>query len=298
MIRLLHFFLLIGVTTAAFAAEPFVLVVMDPLSKPLSCDCVRGYAQREYKLLADHLESSLGREVEVVWFESLREALGETGGKADLVIGKHSVILADIKATSHPLRPIARLTDKNGDVTQKGLIVVRRDDPAKQLSGLEGYRVLFGPTEAEEKSSAAEQALKNAGVTLAKKPKRFGACSEAAIALMELPQDVDAAAVISSYAEPLLAGCGAIKKGDLRIVGETEPVPFVTAFVSADLDPSEQRQVQLALVGAGTDPKILTGLETLAGFVPWTEPEPKSAKLSKTTSKKKKIAKARTQSAP
>ena len=38
-------------SAAAVAAEPFVLVVMDPLSKPLSCDCVRGYALREYKWL-------------------------------------------------------------------------------------------------------------------------------------------------------------------------------------------------------------------------------------------------------
>ena len=59
---------------AAANAEPFVLVVMDPLSKPLSCDCVRGYAQREYKLLAKHLEQSLGREDKVVWYESLAEA--------------------------------------------------------------------------------------------------------------------------------------------------------------------------------------------------------------------------------
>ena len=29
------------------ASDPLVVVVMDPLSKPLSCDCVRGYAQRE-----------------------------------------------------------------------------------------------------------------------------------------------------------------------------------------------------------------------------------------------------------
>ncbi len=87
--------------TTLWAAEPFVLVVMDPLSKPLSCDCVRGYAQREYKLLADHLESSLGKEVKVVWYESLAEALDETAGRADLVIGKHSVVLADEKATGY-----------------------------------------------------------------------------------------------------------------------------------------------------------------------------------------------------
>jgi len=39
-----------------------------------------------------------------------------------------------------------------------------------------------------------------------------------------------AATVISSYAQPLLEGCGTIKKGDLRVIGETDPMPFVVAF--------------------------------------------------------------------
>jgi ABC-type phosphate/phosphonate transport system substrate-binding protein len=267
--------------TAVCAADPFVLVVMDPLSKPLSCDCVRGYAQRDYQLLASHLERSLGAEVKVLWFESLAAALDETGGRADLVIGKHSVVVADMKATGHGLRPIAQLTGKDGDVNQKGLVVVRGDDSATMLSELRGYRVLFGPVDAEEKSSAAEAALVTAGVDLPDKRERHGACSEAATALLDMPPDVNVAAVISSYAEPLLEGCGSIKKGDLRVVGETKPVPFVTAFVSAELNPAMQEQVLLSLVTAGTKPELLTGLETLAGFVPWNEPSDAAADVKK-----------------
>ena len=270
-------------TAALWAAEPFVLVVMDPLSKPLSCDCVRGYAQREYKLLAAHLERSLGREVKVVWFESLAEAIDETAGKADLVIGKHSVVLADEKTTGYALTPIAQLTGKDGEVTQRGLIVVRKNDAAKTLSDLRGYRVLFGPPEAEEKSSAAEESLLAAGVELPETRQRHGACSEAATALLDFSDSVLAAAVISSYAEPLLAGCGAIKKGDLRVVGETKPVPFVTAFVSEALDSAAQEQVLLSLITAGTNPELLIGLETLAGFVPWSDASDRDDTLKKKT---------------
>lgn len=258
--------------TAAAAADPFVVVVMDPLSKPLSCDCVRGYAQRDYQLLADHLESTLGTEVEVVWFESLAEALDQTGGRADLVIGKYSVVVADMNSTGYALKPIAQLTGKDGDVNQKGLVVVRGGDRATTLGDLRGYRVLFGPAEAEEKSSAAEAALLAAGVELPEPRERRGACSEAATALLEFPAQVQAAAVISSYAEPLLEGCGSIKKGDLRVVGQTQPVPFVTALVSEELDPATQKQVLLSLITAGTKPEFLIGLETLAGFVPWSQP--------------------------
>jgi len=259
------------VCCVAVGADPFVLVVMDPLSKPLACDCVRGYAQRDYDLLAAHLEQNLDRPVKVVWFESLAKALEETDGQADLVVGKHSVVLADAKSTGQALKPIMRLTDKKGSVTQTGLIVVRKADQAKQLSDLTGYRILFGPEEAEEKSSAAEAVLRADGVDLPEKRECHGACSEATTALMELPSDVNAAAVISSYAQPLLEGCGSIKKGDLRVVGETRPVPFVTAFVNKGLDSKTEQQVTLALVMVTTKAELLIGLETLVGFVPWKQ---------------------------
>ncbi|MFK8113042.1 MAG: PhnD/SsuA/transferrin family substrate-binding protein [Rubripirellula sp.] len=255
--------------TTSLADDAFVLVVMDPLSKPLSCDCVKGYAQRDYELLGKHLESSLGKPVKVVWFESLAEALGDTAGKADLVIGKHSVVLADVQSTGYHLKPLAQLTGKDGSVTQKGLVVVRAADKAKSLADLNGYRVLFGPEDAEEKSSAPAVALEAAGVKLPKKRERFGACSEAAAALLEIPNDVKAAAVISSYAEPLLEGCGSIDQGDLRVVGESQPVPFITAFVSEQMDAEAQEQLLVSLVTAGIKPEVLVGMETLAGFLPW-----------------------------
>ena len=54
------------------AAEPaLTLVVMDPLAAPLSCPCVKGYAQRDYTKLGAHLEKALGRPVQVLFGESL-----------------------------------------------------------------------------------------------------------------------------------------------------------------------------------------------------------------------------------
>ena len=49
------------------AVGPLVVVVMDPLAKPLSCPCVAGYAQRDYEKLGEALESALGREVKIVF---------------------------------------------------------------------------------------------------------------------------------------------------------------------------------------------------------------------------------------
>ena len=57
-------------------ARPLQLVVMDPLSAPLSCPCVEGYAQRKYEALAKHLEGKLKREVKVTFNCVVAEGVG------------------------------------------------------------------------------------------------------------------------------------------------------------------------------------------------------------------------------
>ena len=95
--------LLVGAGSAVTHAEevnakPLSLIVMDPLAAPLSCPCVEGYAQRKYEVLAKHLESAVGKPVRVTFSESLSGALKKSGGEADLIIGKDSVVRADAAA--------------------------------------------------------------------------------------------------------------------------------------------------------------------------------------------------------
>jgi outer membrane protein assembly factor BamB len=51
-----------GAAMSGGAEEPraFSLIVMDPLAAPLSCPCVKGYAQRDYQKLADYDQDTLG----------------------------------------------------------------------------------------------------------------------------------------------------------------------------------------------------------------------------------------------
>ena len=104
--------------------SPLRIVVMDPLAERLSCPCVRGYAQRKYDRLGAFLGKRLGCAVRVVYGESLAEILGRTGGKADLIIGKQSVIVYDAAQLGKPVRPIAMLTSKTGSTVLTGLFVV------------------------------------------------------------------------------------------------------------------------------------------------------------------------------
>lgn len=250
------------------ADEGLTMVVMDPMSAPLACACVQGYAQRKYEFLGKFLEQQLGTKVKVHWAGALSSALEESMGKADIVIGKRSVVEADSRETQIPLSPIAELTGKDGKTTQWGLVVVRKDDAAKKLEDLAGYQILFGKKEADEKYAAPKKLFADKKVAIAEKEECIGACSEAVTNLMDMEPGTKVAAVISSYAKPLLEGCGTIKKGDVRVVGETEKVPFITAFVNSTLPGDLREKITASLLNVKQEPALLLSLETRDGFVP------------------------------
>jgi ABC-type phosphate/phosphonate transport system substrate-binding protein len=252
------------------AAGPLTVVVMDPLAKPLSCPCVAGYAQRDYDKLGAVLAKALGREVNVVYFESLVAALkGDGSPRADLVIGKESVVLHDAKTAGLKLSKVAMLTGKDGLTTQRGLVVVPAADAAKGIADLKEHRIYFGPAECDEKHTAAFRLLKEHGVAIPAKPETAVACDEGAIKILEMAAKGErGCAVISSYAKPLLEGCGQVPKGALRVVGETAEVPFVATYVNADLDPAAQAQLSQALLkSTAANIGLRLALETKRGFV-------------------------------
>jgi ABC-type phosphate/phosphonate transport system substrate-binding protein len=274
MVRWLSLIVLAWASTPfAFSQDktPLTLIVMDPLSAPLSCDCVKGYAQRDYKKLASHLEKQLGRPIELFFNESLTNALDKkTKGKADLIIGKESVIRHQAKENKLGVTPIASLTGKDGKTTMTGLFVIPAADKAVTLADIKGYRILFGPANADEKHSAAFELMKVFEVARPKQLETCNSCSDGATKILDMHKAGEkAVTVISSYAEPLLEGCGTIKKGDLRVLGETDPMPFVVAFVSERVSQSDRDAIQKALYSVGASSDLRTALETKKGFVPF-----------------------------
>ncbi len=79
------------------------IVVMDPLAAPLACDCVKGYANRQYQRLAEWLDESLDTKSTVLFADSLA-ALKEKDStlNCDLVIGKFSVVAISRKRSAKP----------------------------------------------------------------------------------------------------------------------------------------------------------------------------------------------------
>ena len=253
----------------ADAAAVLTVVVTDPLAAPLSCPCVKGYAQRDYDKLGKHLGAKLGRAVAVHYAETLAGALTKkTSGKADLVIGKDSVVRAEAAANKVTVARLLALTGKDGKTTQTGLVCVAGTDTALTVGDLKGYTVYFGPAEADEKHRAAMELFKDLGVSVPEKLDVCHACTDGATKVIdEFKAGRKVATVISSYAQPLLEGCGTIKKGDLKVVGETDPVPFVAAFATGSLSPGLREAVVSALLEVGKNALLCTALETKAGFV-------------------------------
>lgn len=255
--------------SAAERPAGLTMLVMDPLAKELSCPCVKGYAQREYEELGKHLSAKLNRPVTVVFSETMVGATksGKLPDGVDLIIGKRSVVEFDAKATQTGVTPIAALSGKDGATTQTGWFVVPSGDPAKSVSDLKGYQIYFGPEECDEKHKAALALLKKHGIPAPTKIETCSACSDGATKILELGADVRAATVISSYAAPLLEGCGTIQKGDLRVVGKTAPVPFITAFTTDRVGAQDQKAIRELLLDLIENAKLCAALETQLGFM-------------------------------
>ncbi|MCU0874776.1 MAG: PQQ-binding-like beta-propeller repeat protein, partial [Pirellulaceae bacterium] len=257
---------------------PLTVAVMDPLAMPLSCPCVKGHAQRRYDQLAAFLQGRLHRKVNVLFAEELSKILrGQSGHDVHLIIGKRSVVQSDARINGLPVRPVMMLTGKDGKTTLTGLFTVRKDDPAQTLEDLKGYTVLFGPPECDEKFRAAAEALGKAGVQLPKKFETRPGCSDSVTEMLENAQR-PTAAVISSYAAALLEGCGTIEKGSIRVIGQTQPVPFVTVFFTAAVEEPLGAQIREALSAVKQRPDLLIALETGLGFVPLEEPTQSAAR--------------------
>ena len=247
------------------------LVVTDPLALPLACSCVQGYAQRKYEKLADFLQSKLGKSVRVVWGESLEGAEKEHGfGQKTVFIGKDSVFRFDSKKLKIEVTPLAQLTDVKGSVSQRGVFVVQRDNPAASLLDLEGYRVLWGPEKCNEKSASPKSKLKELEIAIESEDV-CDTCSVTARTLVENSKATKVVGVISSYAERLLTGCGTIKNGSLKVVGESDEVPFISVFLTGQFNPEESKAILESLLAVRSSSDLLASIESKDGFVVYKE---------------------------
>lgn len=257
--------------TVLYGAEPseLVLGITDPLAAANACACISGYAQRDYPALGVFVQQRLGRPVRVVCAGGLDGVQLKAGGAVHALIGKRDALLA--QGTAWGLVELAALSDREGRTTTTGLIVVRAQGARQDLAGLDATRLLLGPVSATEKAGAAVEILTAAGVTLPDRPARSTTCAAAVQSLLAGQAD---AVAISAYNKLLLEGCGSVQPGEVRVIAETAPVPFVVAFATNALPEAEQATLREALLAVATDPALLVKLESSGGFVAAVPPNP------------------------
>jgi ABC-type phosphate/phosphonate transport system substrate-binding protein len=217
------------------------------------------------------LEKRLNRPVTVEFGESLAATMAKkTNGKADLIIGKESVVRHEASKLKYPVEPVVSLIGLDGKTTMTGLIVVAAKDPALTAADLKDHTLYFGFDDADEKFLMPMNLLKDLGVPLPKNPETCASCSVGATKVVDdAKAGKMAAAMISSYAQPLLEGCGTVQKGDLRVIGETDPVPFIVGFLSSGLTAEEKTAVTQGLVAMKDNADLCKVLESKGGFVLW-----------------------------
>ena len=230
--------------------------------------------ERDYDQLGKFIAVRLNRPVNVAYSDTLGAALEKkTGGKADLVIGKDSVVRKQAGRAGLVLSHVAALTGLDGKTTQTGLFIVPAKDSAVDCRP-QGVSNHFGCGGLRREASRGSKLDRPKRVTALHKAETCSACSDGATKILDLfKEGTKSATIISSYAKPLLEGCGTVKKGDLRVIGETDPVPFVAAFINARLALSTREAIAGGLAEVCRDKNLCKALETRSGFVQTDSPD-------------------------
>jgi outer membrane protein assembly factor BamB len=249
--------------------KPIMLVVMDPLAKELACACVKGYGQRDYRKLAARLEAVLKQRVSVEFSDDLAESMAGLSPRGEIiVVGEQSVVAQGAKRAGLKCHPICELTGMDGGTTLTGLFVTRSGDPAKELKDIGGRKLFFGLADMDVNHAVAQAALRAAGVETPANAEKRASYSDAALDMLDSPLSPRPVAVIPSYALRLLEGCGSVKPGELKVIGKTEPMAFITVFLADEIAPEKQEKILKTLLGIKGDAKLLKAMESREGFKP------------------------------
>src|SRR5512133_1842819 len=256
-----------GEVSRARTEEPLLFVVMDPLSKELACACVKGYGQRDYRKLLSRIEKATNQRVAIEFSDDLAESMaGLSSGREVIVIGEQSLVTHGAKQARWKCHPVCMLSDRDGNITHTASFLARSGDPARELKDVAGRQLFIGVSGSDELQAATFAALRTAGVEGSVSSEKRASYSDAALDILDSQLSPPPVAVIPTYALPLLEGCGSVKPGNLKVIGKTQPVPFIAVFVSDAMPADRQERILQVLLASNRDPKLLKAMESRDGF--------------------------------
>jgi outer membrane protein assembly factor BamB len=249
--------------------DPILLLVTDPLAKELACACVKGYGQRDYRKLAARLEAVLRQRVSIEFSDDVAESMTTaTPGQQVIIIGERGMVTQGAKEAGLKCHPVCALTGLDGTTTFSGSFVARSGDAAGELKDLRDRKVFFGLARTDENQTVTREALRAAGVEATARLENRGSYSDAALDVLDSKSSPRPVAVIPSYVLPMLEGCGSVKAGELKVIGKTQPMPFVTVFLGDNIPVEKEQKILQTLLAIRGDAKLLKAMETRDGFKP------------------------------
>lgn len=253
----------LGDEVAGAGSKGMAVGVLDPLALENACPCVEGYAQRQYGKLAEHISRSLGKPVTVEFGTTVETIANKFGRTPDVVFGIRSAVELQAAEKGRRLTFLGMLTDKEGKTDFHGLFIARSKSNIATLADLKDKKIVFGPVDRLEKHRLALEALAKVGVPAPEKPAVTETCNQGAVAVVSEEAD---AAVISSYALPIIYGCKSVAPNELKVVGRTADLPFVAVFASGALPAETVAALRKALLSVGQNRELLKQMESKRGF--------------------------------
>lgn len=239
--------------------EPVVLRVglCDALSKKTPSQCVGEYAKRDYEGLAEALEKEAGVHLKFRPYPLDEQLIGAARrGEVDALMCKTWTMLRANAVSPSTFQRLADVPGPDGHGLH-GVFIARKDSVIRTLGDIDGRSFAIGSDSQYESSFQARRDLARAGVRPAE-TTTIASCLNVAAAVWEGGAD---AGVVSNYC---VDHSGLQLVGDpeaFRILGQTDPVPFITFAVSTRVPAAARARAQTALLSMAAS-RVPDDLET------------------------------------
>lgn len=195
--------------------------------------------------LAKHLETSLGKEIELVVttdYSSMIEAA--SNGRLDLAyFGPLSYVLAKTKSDLEPFA--ARL--KDGSTTYTSIIIGNVDAGVDEFADIDGKTVAFGDPASTSSRLFPELTLADADLKSGENYEAVFLGAHDAVALAVQNGNAQAGGLSRPIFESLVEE-GTIDPEKVTIIAESEPIPQYPWTMRADLDPELKEEIRTAFL--------------------------------------------------
>lgn len=200
---------------------------------------------QDNQALAQHLEDSLGKEIELVVttdYSSMIEAA--SNGRLDLAyFGPLSYVLAKTKSDLEPFA--ARL--KNGSTTYTSLIIGNTEAGIDEFTDIEGQTVALGDPASTSSRLFPQLTLAEAGLTTEENYNAVFLGAHDAVALAVQNGNAQAGGLSRPIYESLTEE-GTIDPNTITIIAESDPIPQYPWTMRADLDPELKQEIRTAFL--------------------------------------------------